>query len=299
MQNLNKRIVNWSLFVILCLIWGSSFELMKLGMFENHDFSKPVLTPYQVAAIRMISAGVIMLPFAVKALKELSKNTLVYIVLSGLFGSFFPAFLFCIAETKIGGGIAGSLNSLTPLFVILVGVMFFQLIISTQKIIGVLVGLTGSGVLIYANTKGQAINDAIYIFFVIVATIFYGLNVNMVIKKLTGVPSAQIAAIAFSSLIIPSLIILCFTGYFALPLAETKFVVATTAASVLGILGTAIASILFYMLMKRAGGIFASTVTYGIPFVAIAWGVINHEHITALHFVGLIIILGGVYLANR
>ena len=272
---------------------------MKLGLFENHDFSKPILTPYQVAAMRMLSAGVIMIPFAIKAFKQLSKNILIYVVLSGLFGSFFPAFLFCIAETKIGGGIAGSLNSLTPLFVLIVGVFFFKLVISTQKIIGVLVGLTGSAVLIYANTKGQTVNDGIYIGFVIVATIFYGLNVNMVIKKLTGVPSTQIAAIAFSSLIIPSLIILYFTGYFSLPLAETKFVVATSAASVLGILGTAVASVWFYMLMKRAGGIFASTVTYGIPFVAIAWGIINHEHFTILHLIGLVIILGGVYLANK
>jgi len=293
------KFINWIIFIVLCLIWGSSFELMKLGMFENHDFSKPILTPYEVAAIRMLSAGVIMIPFAIKAIKNLPKDVLTYVVLSGLLGSFFPAFLFCIAETKIGGGIAGSLNSLTPLFVILVGAVFFQLVVSTQKIIGVLIGLVGSAILIYANTKGQHINDSLYIVFVIIATVLYGLNVNMVIKKLTGVPSTQIAAIAFSSLIIPSLVILFFTGYFSLPLTESKFIIATTAASVLGILGTALASILFYMLMKRAGGIFASTVTYGIPFVAIAWGMINHEHITLLHFMGLIVILGGVYLANK
>jgi drug/metabolite transporter (DMT)-like permease len=272
---------------------------MKLGMFENHDFSKPILTPYQVAAIRMLSAGVIMLPFALKALRNLPKDVLIYVVMSGLLGSFFPAFLFCIAETKIGGGIAGSLNSLTPLFVILVGAFFFQLVVSTQKLLGVLIGLIGSGILIYANTQGQPINDALYIGYVIFATVLYGLNVNMVIKKLSGVPSIQIAAIAFSSLIIPSLIILFFTGYFSLPITESKYLIATSAASVLGILGTATASILFYMLMKRAGGIFAATVTYGIPFVAIAWGLINHEHITLFHFLGLTVILGGVYLANK
>jgi drug/metabolite transporter (DMT)-like permease len=144
---------------------------MKLGMFENHDFSKPILTPYEVAAIRMLSAGLVMLPFAVKALRNLSKDVLIYVVMSGLLGSFFPAFLFCIAETKIGGGIAGSLNSLTPLFVILVGAFFFQLIVSTQKLLGVLIGLVGSGILIYANTKGQPINDAMYIGYVILSSL--------------------------------------------------------------------------------------------------------------------------------
>ena len=268
-------------------------------MFENHDFSKPILSPYQVAAIRMISAGVVMLPFALKALKQVPKNLLHYLVLSGLLGSFFPAFLFCIAETKIGGGIAGSLNSLTPLFVIIVGALFFKLVTTTRKIIGVLIGLIGSGILIYANVKGQVIPNYLYIFYVIFATFLYGINVNMIIKKLTGVASIQIAAVAFSSLIIPAFIILFCTGYFNLPLAETKYIVATTSSSVLGILGTALASVLFYMLMKRAGGLFASTVTYGIPFVAIGWGLIHNEGINTIHLLGLVIILCGVYLANK
>lgn len=298
---MNKdKLLNWGLFALICFIWGSSFELMKLGMFENHEVTKPLLTPYQFAALRLFAAGVFMIPFAIKAIKQLQKDLLVYIVLSGILGSFIPAFLFCLAETKIGGGVAGSLNSLTPLFVIIVGVAFFKLVTTTQKIIGVLVGLTGSAILIYANAKGKPIENMSYTLLVVLATFFYGLNVNMVIKKLTGVPSTQIAAIAFSCLIIPSLLILMYTGYFSLPLAEGKYIGATIAGSTLGILGTAIASILFYTLMKRAGGIFASTVTYGIPFVAIFWGIINGEkEIGIYHFLGLFVILCGVYLANN
>ena len=296
---MNNKFVNWLLFGILCFIWGSSFELMKLGMFENHDLSKPVLTPYQVAAIRIMFAGLVMLPFAYKAIKTIPKNVLQYIVISGLIGSFFPAFLFCIAETKIGGGIAGSLNSLTPLFVIVVGTLFFNINTTTQKVLGVVIGLAGSIFLIYANSLDQHINNFLYIGFVIIATVLYGFNVNMVVKKLTGVPSIQIAAIAFSFLIIPSFIILIYTGYFSLNLFESKFILATGASATLGILATAIASILFYSLMKKAGGLFASTVTYGIPFVAIGWGLLNGEHITVYHVIGLIIILCGVYLANK
>lgn len=297
---MNKhKLINGVIFITLCLIWGSSFELMKLGMFEHHNPLLPVLTPYQVAAIRMLVSGLIMLPFAYKAIKQVPKDLLKFIVASGLLGSFFPAFLFCIAETKIGGGIAGSLNALTPLFVIIIGAFFFKLITTTQKIIGVVVGFCGSAVLIYANTQGQVINETQYIVFVIFATFLYGINVNMVIKKLSGVPSIQIAAIAFSALIIPSIILLVNTGYFSLQLSQSKYLVATTAASILGVFGTALASILFYTLMKRAGGIFASTVTYGIPFVAIGWGLIHQEHITLIHILGLIIILGGVYLAGK
>lgn len=296
---MSSATIKWGLFILLCLIWGSSFELMKLGMYENHDFSKPILSPYQVAAIRMLSAGMVMLPFALKALKQLTKDVLWYTVLSGLLGSFFPAFLFCIAETKIGGGVAGSLNALTPIFVIITGALFFNITTTTQKIMGVLVAVTGSAVLLYANTKGQTIDNFYYSIFVIIATIMYGINVNMVSKRLQGVSSINIAAIAFSCLIIPALAILLFTNYFSLPLAETKFIIANGAAATLGVFGTAVASILFYILVKKASGLFASTVTYGIPFVAIGWGLIHNEPIGALHFVGLFIILGGVYLANK
>ena len=247
---MSNTLVKWGLFIVLCLIWGSSFELMKLGMYQNHDFSKPLLTPYQVAALRMLSAGVIMIPFVFSAYKRMEKGILNYAILSGLLGSFFPAFLFCIAETKIGGAVAGSLNSLTPIFVIITGALFFKIKSSTQKIIGVIVGLAGSAILLYANTKGNELNHLWYSFFVIIATIFYGVNVNMVTKRLKGVNSIDIAAIAFVSLIIPSLVILFYTNFFELKfVAQADYRNATIASTVLGMLGTAIASVLFYMLV--------------------------------------------------
>lgn len=297
---MSNTLVKWGLFIVLCLIWGSSFELMKLGMYQNHDFSKPLLTPYQVAALRMLSAGVIMIPFVFSAYKRMEKGILNYAILSGLLGSFFPAFLFCIAETKIGGAVAGSLNSLTPIFVIITGALFFKIKSSTQKIIGVIVGLAGSAILLYANTKGNELNHLWYSFFVIIATIFYGVNVNMVTKRLKGVNSIDIAAIAFVSLIIPSLVILFYTNFFELKfVAQADYRNATIASTVLGMLGTAIASVLFYMLVKRANGLFASMVTYGIPFVAIGWGLVNKEALNIYHFIGLLVILFGVYFANK
>ena len=297
---MSNTLVKWGLFIVLCLIWGSSFELMKLGMYQNHDFSKPLLTPYQVAALRMLSAGVIMIPFVFSAYKRMGKGILNYAILSGLLGSFFPAFLFCIAETKIGGAVAGSLNSLTPIFVIITGALFFKIKSSIQKIIGVIVGLAGSAILLYANTKGNELNHLWYSFFVIIATIFYGVNVNMVTKRLKGVNSIDIAAIAFVSLIIPSLVILFYTNFFELKfVAQADYRNATIASTVLGMLGTAIASVLFYMLVKRANGLFASMVTYGIPFVAIGWGLVNKEALNIYHFIGLLVILFGVYFANK
>ncbi|MBL0234970.1 MAG: DMT family transporter [Chitinophagaceae bacterium] len=293
---MNNKFYNWLLFVLLCLIWGSSFILMKWGLYDKAG--QPVLSAYQVAALRMLTAGMIMLPFVFQTLKKVPRRLFGYILLSGWLGSFFPAFLFCIAETKIGGALAGSLNSLTPLFVVITGAVFFGILTSLQKILGVIAGLAGTSLLIYANVDRTPEYIA-YTGFVVAATILYGINVNMVHSKLKGVSSVQIAAIAFTGLIPASLLVLFFTGYFDLPLAESAYTLSTLASSMLGIVGTALASIIFYVMVKRAGGLFASLVTYGIPFVAIGWGIYYGEKIMPLQVVALLVILLGVYLANR
>lgn len=275
---------------MLSLIWGSSFILMKAGM--------NTLTPYHVASIRILSAGLVLIPFARKALRQIPKNKLVLVILSGLLGSFFPAYLFCIAETKIDSSLAGILNALTPLFVILVGISFFQLKANLQKIIGVLIGFGGLCLLV-APTGNISFEHFSYILLILLATLFYGINVNMVGRHMQGVGSLNIASVAFVFLVIPCIIILYFTGYFALSLAHKDVLLSTLASFVLGVMGTAVASILFYMLVKRAGTLFASMVTYGIPFVAILWGVWGGEHVTLMQMGCLGIILGGVYLVNR
>lgn len=287
---MRDKLINWSLFTILSLIWGSSFILMKEGM--------KTLSPYHVASLRILSAGVVLIPFARKALAQVPKEKLLLVILSGLLGSFFPAYLFCVAETRIDSSLAGILNALTPLFTIIIGIAFFQLKAGRRKIIGVLVGFIGLCLLI--APKGDfRFEDFSYSLLVLLATVFYGINVNMVGRHMQGVGSLNIASLAFVFLIIPTLVILYVTGYFALPLLQTAFIISTLASVVLGVCGTAIASILFYMLVKRAGTLFASMVTYGIPFIAVLWGLWGGETITLLQVGCLGIILVGVYLVNK
>lgn len=256
------------------------------------------LTPYHVASLRILSAGVVLIPFARKALLQVPKEKMLLVILSGLLGSFFPAYLFCIAETRIDSSLAGIMNALTPLFTIILGIAFFQLQAGRRKIIGVLVGFIGLCLLI--APKGDfRFEDFSYSLLVLLATVFYGINVNMVGRHMQGVGSLNIASLAFVFLIIPTLIILYVTGYFALPLLQTAFIISTLASVVLGVFGTAIASILFYMLVKRAGTLFASMVTYGIPFIAVLWGLWGGETITLLQVGCLGIILVGVYLVNK
>lgn len=257
------------------------------------------LSPFQVASIRIIFAGVFMLPFAKKAYTEVPKEIIRPIIISGFLGTFFPAYLFCIAQTKIDSSLAGILNALTPLATIAIGTAFFNMKLGWIKWAGMLMGFAGMLVLLLNGNKGISFQYIGYAFFVVIATLCYGLNVNVVSKYIQDTAPMHIATIAFTSLILPTLLILFLTGYFTDPrLISGEWNSGTIAAAVLGVMGTGVASVTFYMLMKKAGPVFASMVTYGIPFVAVAWGITTGESITLMQVVGMAIILLGVRLAN-
>ncbi len=254
------------------------------------------LNPWQVAALRLFSGGIILVPFAWSSFKKIPKGKAKDVILSGLLGSFFPAFLFCLAETRLDSSFTGTLNSLTPIFVILVGSLFFKLKVNSRQVAGILISFTGSICLFLA--KSGKTGDLLYIGFVVMATFFYGLNVNMVARRLHTVPSFDIAVLAFSFLTIPSLIILLVSNTHNLGFAEPGVIWSVMASAALGILGTTLASVLFYILLKKAGGVFASTVTYGIPFVAIFWGWIYNEKVTIPIILSLLVILAGIFITN-
>lgn len=257
------------------------------------------LSAYQVASLRIVFSGIVLLPTAIKYFRRIPKDKIGIIFLSGLFGSLLPAYLFCIAEEGIDSALAGTLNSLTPIFVIIMGALFFQSKTSTNKVLGIILSFTGSLLLLFSKGHMQDNQNLLYISYIVLATIFYGINVNMVHRHLHNIGSLQIAAVALTLNAIPALIVLGATGYFGLPLTDNAVLYSTGASAVLGIMGTAVASIIFYMLVKRAGAVFASMVTYGIPVVANFWGLIYGEEVGWKQFTCLAIILSGVYIANR
>jgi drug/metabolite transporter (DMT)-like permease len=288
---MKSNVLVWIFFIVICFIWGSSFILMKEGMVA--------LSPYQVASIRVLSAGLVLLPVAIQTFKKVPRSKMLLIALSGLLGTFFPAYLFCIAETKIDSSLAGILNALTPLFTVFIGALFFQLRLPFKKIAGVVTGFAGLLFLMLDPGKKIQLQFWGYASFVLLATVCYGANVNMVNRYLKDTGSKEIAAIAFAMLIPPSLVILYATGYFKLDLFAAGVMRATVASIILGIFGTAIASIMFYVLLKKAGPVFSSLVTYGIPFVAIFWGLLAGEEVTVRQILCLSVILAGVYLARK
>lgn len=257
------------------------------------------MSAYQVAALRIVFSGIVLLPSAFKHFKQVPKNKLVIIFMSGVLGSLLPAFLFCVAEEGIDSALAGTLNSLTPIFVIITGALFFNSKTSANKILGIFIAFTGSVLLLLSKGHMHESKNLVYVSFVVIATICYGINVNMVYKHLHNIGSIQIASLALTLNAIPALAILATTGYFNLDLTNTGILYSTGHAALLGIFGTAIASIIFYMLVKRAGAVFASMVTYGIPVVANFWGMIYGEEVGWKQFGCLFLILTGVYVANR
>ena len=287
---MNNKFISWAIFCILSIVWGSSFILIKEGL--------TALSAYQVASLRMLFSGLVLLPFAISSFKKIPKEKMGIVFLSGFLGNFIPSYLFCIAETNIDSSLAGILNSLTPLFTILVGLSFFNTPINKQKILGVIIGFIGL-CLLFAAGKNISFQNLSFASLVLVATFFYGLNVNVVGKYLKNIRAIDIASVAFAFLIIPSAFILYLTGYFSMSFNDSHFQQATIASIILGVVGTSIASILFYMLIKRSSIIFASMVTYGIPIIAVAWGLYFGESISLLQVGSLLIILAGVYIVNK
>jgi drug/metabolite transporter (DMT)-like permease len=259
------------------------------------------MSAYQVAAMRIFSAGLVLLPVAIQQLRIMPMEKIKMAVLSASIGNFFPAFLFCIAETKINSSLAGIVNALTPLFAILMGVLFFKMPFLWKKVAGVLVGFVGLCLLFMPKSDGIAFDqNQWYALFVVAATMLYGINPNLIVKHLQGINSLHIASIGLSFLAIPSFFILLWTGYFSSFSLSPESIRATSASVILGIFGTAVAQILFLMLLKRTGVVFSSLATYIMPFVAILWGVYYYgEKVTSWEFACLGVILSGVYFANK
>jgi drug/metabolite transporter (DMT)-like permease len=285
-----QRLRDWGVFILLSLIWGSSFILMKKG--------SESLTGLQIGALRIFSAGLVFFPFALFHISKIPRQKLPLVIASGLLGNFFPAFLFAIAIEHIESSMEGILNSLTPLFVIIIGVLFFKAKMPNRKIAGVLIGFIG--LLILSFSKGSvSAGNLRYTLLILLATFFYGLNVNLVSHYLKEVDPLKMATVSLAILSIPAGIIAWQQNVFAIARFDEGAVWSIAASVLLGVVGSAIATVLFYKLIKNAGGLFASLVTYAIPIVSILWGIFDHENVTLIQVGCLGIILGGVYMANK
>lgn len=287
---MHTKQLKWILLIVMALIWGSSFILIKKGLIG--------LDPYQLGSLRMIFAGLFLLAIGFRTLPQIPRDKWKFMFLTAMFGIFIPAYLFAIAETKIGSSITGVLNSLVPLNSLILGAVVFGLSFKRIQIVGVSVGFIGSLMLVFLGNETQTTSNFWYVFLVFIATLCYALNVNIVKKYLSDINSLTIATGNSAAMIVPAFVILYCTGFFDV-VHVPKVQHSMLFILVLGVFGTGIANLLFFRLIKISSTVFATSVTYLIPIVAFFWGLVDNEMLSPLQFAGACVILVGVYLSSK
>lgn len=276
----------WILLTILSLIWGSSFILIKKSL-EHFN-------PFEVGALRVLIAGIILMPIAISKYKLFPKKHLKWLILAAFTGNFIPMFLFPIAETEVSSSIAGIINSMMPIFVIIVGALVWKFETTKQQIIGVFISFAGVCLLAFGGGDGTTFK-LIPILLLLLATLCYAVSTTTVKSKLMEVSSTILSAFVFSFvLFFPSLIALSFTGFFSEFSFSKDNLTGLMFVSLLSVFGTGLAMTMNYRLLKVSTPLFASTVTLLMPIVAIIWGILDGEKLTGLQFVGASIIIAGL-----
>jgi drug/metabolite transporter (DMT)-like permease len=277
---------------VLVLIWGSSFIMIKRGL--------EVYSSLEVGAIRIFVSFLVLSPFAVQRLSKIPKEKLRYVFIIGLIGTGFPAFLFARAQTHIDSSLAGILNSLTPLFTMLAGFLFFSQKLHRINVTGVLTGLVGAVGLIYATSDGAFELNFSFAIYAILATVLYAIQSNMIKYYLNDTDPVSIASVGFFFIGFPAGIYLfAFTDFAENLISHENGISAFLHIVFLGIFGSAIAIIIFNKLVQITTAVFASSVTYFVPVIALVWGIFDGEKFPVPAFVFSAVIIAGVFMVNK
>ncbi|MDD2673601.1 MAG: DMT family transporter [Flavobacterium sp.] len=287
---MESKQLKWVYLMVLALVWGSSFILIKKGLIG--------LTALQLGSLRIIFAAVFLLLIGFKSLSKIPTHKWKYIALTSMFGTFIPAYLFAIAQTEIDSSVSSILNSLTPLNTLILGALVFGLQFKRNQIFGILIGLIGSALLILNGAIHHPEQNYYYAILVLIASICYAINVNLIKKYLHDLSPLSITTGNFMVLFFPASLILFFSGFFEV-VHDVKVQEAVLFIMVLGVVGTGIANILFFKLIQMSSPVFATSVTYLIPVVAFCWGLLDNEMLTPVQFFGAFIVLIGVYLSAK
>lgn len=282
----------WLYLFLLSIIWGSSYILIKRGLVG--------LTPIQLGSMRIIFSTIFLLMMGYKSLKGLSKNEWKWLAITGFLGTFFPSFFFAFAQQYIDSAVAAIMNSLTPIFTLLVGVAFFTTKILARQYVGVLLGFVGSVGLIWGGAQINSNQPIGYVLLIICASMCYAVNIYFLKHKLANVSPMAMTLGNFIAILPPALVLLIFSDFFSIRQLQTPEVLKSLGfIALLAFFGTAIAKVMFNRFIKMASAVFASSVTYTLPVVALFWGTLDGEDINNFQLLATAIILIGVSLAHR
>jgi drug/metabolite transporter (DMT)-like permease len=279
------KIWHWLIVAALSLIWGTSYILIKKGL---QSFST-----FQVGSLRILITFICLLPIAIKNLNRLNRNNIFSILVIGILGNAIPAFLFPLAETHISSSLAGMLNTLSPVFTLVIGILIYRRKAIKAQVTGIFIGLIGAIGLLYNGS----LSFNLYGLFVILATFLYGFSSNEV-SKVKGVNGIQITALAFFLVSPIALIYLAFSDVSA-AMATAHWVRNLIFVGILAVVGSAFAQAIFYILIRDTTPIFASIVMYFIPIVATLWGLFDNERLTSSMLVSVLFVFAGVFIISR
>lgn len=281
----------WIYLIILSFIWGSSFILIKKGLVGLSD--------YQLGALRVVLTAIILFSVGFKSIQQIKKKHWKWIAISGFVSSFFPPFLFAMAQNHIDSAVASILNSLTPLATVIVGIVLFKIASTKRQVLGVFIGLIGTLLLILFGAEFHTDQNYWYSLLILGATLGYALNVNILKKYLADISALAITVGNFVFIVLPALLLLIYTDFFTHIFTDPVMLESAGYVAILSLFGTAIAKVLFNKMIQISSPVFASSVTYTMPIVAVLWGLFDGERFSIWQGIAALVILIGVYLSNK
>jgi len=290
LEHQKPKLRDWSILLLLTLIWGFSYYFIKHSL---KGFS-----PWQIGSLRMVISSLVLLPFLARALRAVPAEKYVLITWVGLLGSFLPAILYPLAQLRISSSVAGIVNAFTPICTYLIGMLCFNVRAEKTKIYGTAIGLLGAVVLILFKPGAELRAELAFLLIAFVVPFLYGINSNTIKAKLAGIPGMELTTLMYFSTLLMSLPLGFMTGAFVqIPIAIAKGS-AFYHLLALSVLGSALAMTLFNILIQRVHVLFASSVTYLMPLVALIVGWLDGESIRWNDMFGFSCILAGVAIAN-
>jgi len=282
----------WFYLFLLALTWGSSFILIKKGLLG--------LSPFQLGSLRTVMSSLFIFTIGFKSLKTIQSHQWKWIIITGFIGTFFPSFLFAFAETEVDSGIVSILNSLVPLNTVLIGLAVFKITSTKTQVFGVILGFVGASMLIFNSMELHPDQNYLYAGFVVLATVMYASSVNIIKRYLQDVKPIAIATGNFVAIIIPAILVLSFSNFFTIETFGNEAIYKSIGCvAILSLFGTVMAKIIFNSLIQISSPVFASSVAYLMPLVALLWGLLDGETFGINQLFASLLILLGVYLVNK
>ncbi|MEM6770897.1 MAG: DMT family transporter [Bacteroidota bacterium] len=292
----SPQTIDYLTLALLATIWGSSYILIKWGL--------EVFSPAQVAAMRLGISALALAPLAITHLRKITRKQVPLLIIIGLTGTGLPSFLFPFAQTQLSSSLTGMLSGLTPLCTFILAWLFFaDRSAGNRQLLGVLLGLGGALLLAWAAPgEAQQTTQLGYAGFILLACFCYAISSNLVAAYFKDTSSLTITVTSFFLVGVPALV---WAGTQGAVLRTISDAPANTGwwalgyVATLAIMSTVLASIVFFRIVKRTGAVFASTVSYIIPLVALAWGLLDGEGINVLQIPAIVLVLTGVFLSRR